>query len=47
MKTAVWMSPIDHQLDIFTMSEDNLTARKKITLGSQSKLSRYSMLLHS
>ena len=27
MKTAVWMSPIDHQLEIFT-SEDNLNRVK-------------------
>ena len=43
MKTAAWMSLIDHQLEIF-MSEDNLTARKMITLGSQNKLSRCNML---
>ena len=44
MKTAVWMSPIDHQLEIFTSSEDNLIARKMIILGYQSKLSRCNML---
>ena len=44
MKTAVWMSPIDHQLEIFTTSEDNLITRKMITLGYQSKLSRCHML---
>ena len=48
MKTAICMSPIDHQLEIFTASEDNLIARKMITLGSQSKLSRCNMLnIHS
>ena len=44
MKTAVLMSPIDHQLEIFTTSEDNLIARKMLTLGSQSKLSQCNML---
>ena len=43
MKTAVWMSPVDHQLEIFTSSEYNLIAQKMIILGYQSKLSRCNM----